>query len=139
VIGTAVAPAGSASARSARAPGAGAFSEYQGKDVTVAAYTTCGGCPGGNIESAPEEMKKNGVDVIHFGTCFLVGYPPCDRIGYFKDYIEQRYGIPVVIGTHPIPEKYAEVHAKLGTWNSPVWQEHIKRALTDAKSRLAYN
>jgi predicted metal-binding protein len=31
-------------------------------------YTTCGGCPGGNIEYAPAEMKKNGAQVIHLAT-----------------------------------------------------------------------
>ncbi len=72
----------------------------------------CGGCPGGNIGYAPEEMKKNGVDVIHFATGMVVGYPPCPYIGYFKKYIEEKFGIKVVIGTHPIPEKYYTVHKK---------------------------
>ena len=39
----------------------GAFEMYKDKEVELAAFTTCGGCPGGNIEYAPEEMKKNGV------------------------------------------------------------------------------
>ena len=84
----------------------GAFAAYEGRDVELVGYTTCGGCPGGNIEYAPEEMKKNGATVIHLATGFLVGYPPCPHIDYFKRFIEQKYGIPVVIGTHPIPQKY---------------------------------
>ena len=36
----------------------GAFEMYKDKEVELAAFTTCGGCPGGNIEYAPEEMKK---------------------------------------------------------------------------------
>jgi predicted metal-binding protein len=36
----------------------GAFSRYQGQDVELVGYTTCGGCPGGNIEVAPVEMKN---------------------------------------------------------------------------------
>lgn len=36
----------------------GAFEMYKNDDVELAAFTTCGGCPGGNIEYAPEEMIK---------------------------------------------------------------------------------
>jgi len=53
----------------------GAFSIYKGKEVELVGYTTCGGCPGGNIEYAPEEMKKNGATVVHFATGMIVGYP----------------------------------------------------------------
>lgn len=28
----------------------GAFSLYKGMDIEIAGFTTCGGCPGGNIE-----------------------------------------------------------------------------------------
>lgn len=38
----------------------GAFARYLGQDVELVENTTCAGCPGGNIEYAPEEMKKNG-------------------------------------------------------------------------------
>jgi len=44
------------------------------RKAELVGYTNCGGCPGGNIEYAPEEMKKNGADVIHVATGFLVGY-----------------------------------------------------------------
>lgn len=118
----------------------GGFSIY-GKDenIEIAGYTSCGGCPGGNIEYAPEEMIKNGVEVIHLATGMLVGYPPCTRINHFKNYIEKRYGVKVVVGTHPIPEKYYITHEKLGTWNSEKWQELIKSTLNDKNIRLAYN
>ena len=36
----------------------GAFSIYRGKDVELAGYATCGGCPGGNVEYAPAEWKE---------------------------------------------------------------------------------
>lgn len=117
----------------------GAFSAYRGKQVEVAAYTTCGGCPGGNIEYAPEEMKKNGVQVIHLATGLMVGYPPCPYTAHFKRFIEKMYGIPVVVGTHPIPQKYYEMHAALGTWNSPEWKDLIGPVLADEKTRMAYN
>lgn len=95
----------------------GAFASYpRDEDVAVVGYSYCGGCPGGNVESVPEEMIKNGAEVIHLATGLVVGYPPCPRIRHFKEYIETRYGIPVIIGTHPIPLKYLENHEKLPFW-----------------------
>ncbi|UZN23610.1 CGGC domain-containing protein [bacterium 3DAC] len=117
----------------------GAFSIYKDKEVEVVGYTTCGGCPGGNIEYAPEEMKKNGAEVIHLATGFVVGYPPCPYIQYFKGYIEKRFGLKVVIGTHPIPQKYYDMHKKLGTWDSPEWEEIIAPTLCDEETRKAYD
>jgi predicted metal-binding protein len=117
----------------------GAFSIYKEKELELVGYTSCGGCPGGNIEYAPEEMIKNGANVIHLATGMVVGYPPCPYISYFKKFIEEKYKIPVVIGTHPIPEKYLKVHTKLGTWDTPEWREMIKPTLTDEKTRLSYD
>ncbi len=117
----------------------GAFSIYEGKEVELVGYTTCGGCLGGNIEYAPEEMKKNGAEVIHFATGMVVGYPPCPYISYFKKFIEEKYKLKVVIGTHPIPQKYYTTHMNLGTWNTPEWKEMIKPTLTDKKTRLSYD
>jgi predicted metal-binding protein len=118
---------------------AGAFDIYENKEVEVVGYTTCGGCPGGNIEYAPEEMKKNGAEVIHLATGMVVGYPPCPRVSYFKEFIETKFGLKVVVGTHPIPEKYLITHTALNTWNTPEWQELIKPTLSDEQARLAYN
>lgn len=117
----------------------GAFDRYKGQDVEIVGYTSCGGCPGGNIEYAPEEMKKNGADVIHFATGFVVGYPPCPHIAHFKKYIEEAFGLEVVVGTHPIPEKYVIVHEKLGTWNSPEWQEWIRPTFPERSIRKDYD
>jgi predicted metal-binding protein len=118
---------------------AGAFSIYKDKEVELVGYTTCGGCPGGNIEYVPEEMKKNGATVVHFATGMIVGYPPCPYVSYFKKFIEEKYKMKVVIGTHPIPQKYYSVHMKLETWEKPEWCEMIKPALTDEKTRLSYD
>jgi len=118
----------------------GAFSIY-GKDeeIEIVGYTTCGGCPGGNIEHTPEEMIKNGVDVIHLATGMVVGYPPCKNINYFKKFIKEKYRVEVVVGTHPIPQKYFITHQKLGTWKSAKWQELIAPTLADEQTRLTYN
>lgn len=117
----------------------GAFSRYEGKEVELVGFTTCGGCPGGNIEYAPEEMKKNGADVVHLATGLVVGYPPCSRIKYFMNFIQERYGLAVVVGTHPIPEKYYKVHQELGTWDAPIWQELLKDVLKEQEMRLTYD
>ncbi len=117
----------------------GAFSIYKDQEVEVVGYTTCGGCPGGNIEYAPAEMKKNGAEVIHLATGFLVGYPPCPWIDYFKQFIEEKYGLKVVLGTHPIPQKYYITHKTLGTWSSPDWEEKLKHVLCDEVTRKKYD
>lgn len=89
----------------------GAFDIYsKHEDVELVGYTTCGGCPGGNIEYAPEEMKKNGAEVIHLATGLVVGYPPCPYVIDFQKFIPEKYGMKVVVGTHPIPEKYYKTH-----------------------------
>lgn len=117
----------------------GAFSRYLNADLELVGYTTCNGCPGGNIEYAGEEMVKNGAQVIHFATGFLVGYPPCPYIDTFKQFIEERYGVEVVLGTHPIPQKYLDMHKTLGTWEDPAWEKRLKETMADEVTRLAYN
>ncbi len=117
----------------------GAFNRYKDKDVELVGYTTCNGCPGGNIEYAGDEMVKNGVQVIHFATGFLVGYPPCPYIDTFKQFLEYCYGVEVVLGTHPIPQKYLEMHQSLGTWEDGIWKIWLKDTMTDEVTRLAYN
>lgn len=117
----------------------GAFSIYRDKEVELVGYTTCGGCPGGNIEYAVEEMKGNGATVVHLATGFIVGYPPCPSIFYFCDFIREKYDVDVVFGTHPIPQKYYNIHMKLGTWDSPKWKEIIQPTLADEKTRLDYD
>ena len=117
----------------------GAFSIYKDQEVELVGYTTCDGCPGGNIEYAPEEMKNNGAEVVHFATGMVVGYPPCPHVEHLRDFVKEKYGLKVVIGTHPIPQKYYITHKELGTWEGDNWQELIKPTLADEETRLAYN
>jgi predicted metal-binding protein len=117
----------------------GAFSIYKDQEVELVGYTTCNGCPGGNVEYAPEEMIKNGAEVIHLATGLVVGYPPCPYLAHFRDFIEARYRVKVVVGTHPIPQKYLNVHSKVKTWGSSEWQKLIQPTLADEKTRLAYD
>ena len=118
----------------------GAFDIYpKEENVEVAGYAGCGGCPGGNIEYLPEEMKKNGVEIIHFATGLVVGYPPCPYINYFREFIRVKFGMKVVVGTHPIPQKYFETHTKLGTWDTKEFMGLIKPTLTSKRIRLQYD
>jgi predicted metal-binding protein len=97
----------------------GAFSIYPSEEpVEIVGYSTCGGCPGGNVEHVPEEMKKNGAEAVHLATGMVVGYPPCPNIRRFKTFIETAHRLPVVVGTHPIPQKYLDIHKQL-----PFWEE----------------
>jgi len=119
----------------------GAFAAYPAEEpVEIIGYSTCGGCPGGNVEHVMEEMKRNGAEVIHLATGLVVGYPPCPNIRRFKTFIETAYDLRVVIGTHPIPQKYMDAHEKL-----PFWRENdvagLARPLLDESPEIktAYN
>jgi len=117
----------------------GAFRTYKDQNVELVGYTTCAGCPGGNVEYAPAEMQKNGAQVIHFATGLVVGYPPCPYLFHFQDFVKTKYGMDVVVGTHPIPQSYFDTHMKLGTWRSPEWQAALASILTDEHTRQAYS
>ena len=118
----------------------GAFDIYDKKmPLEIVGYTSCGGCPGGNIEYTPEEMIKNGAEAIHLATGFVVGYPPCPYISDFKKFIEDKYKISVVIGTHPIPQKYYITHENLETWGTQEWLEIIKPTICNEELRKEYD
>lgn len=117
----------------------GAFHRYTGKEVELVGYTTCDGCPGGNVEYAPAEMKRNGAEVVHLATGLVVGYPPCPYIDEFRRLIEIKHGMEVVIGTHPIPQNYFETHQALGTWAGSEWQDRLEPTLGGEESRRAYD
>ncbi len=76
---------------------------------------------------------------VHLATGLVVGYPPCPYTALFRDFIKAHYGMEVVIGTHPIPQKYLDTHQKLCTWDGPEWKEIIQPTMTDEETRLAYN
>ena len=117
----------------------GAFARYRGEEVELVGYTTCGGCPGGNVEYAPAEMKKNGAGVIHLATGLVVGYPPCPHIQDFCEFIPTKYVEYLILRAHPIPQNYYLTHQALGTWQSARWQELVQHVSTDQETRLAYD
>ncbi|MBN2283787.1 MAG: CGGC domain-containing protein [Deltaproteobacteria bacterium] len=117
----------------------GAFSIYGDTPLELVGFTTCDGCPGGNIEYAGEEMVKNGAQVIHLATGFIVGYPPCPYIDTFRKFLEARYPVKVVVGTHPIPKKYLDMHTSLGTWDDPATEPLLDPIMADDTIRRAYD
>ncbi len=119
----------------------GGFAVYpKDEELQLVGYSYCGDCPGGNVEYVPEEMIKNGAEVIHLATGLVVGYPPCPRIRHFKEFIEKCYNIPVVIGTHPIPLKYLDNHKKLSFWKNMRMDELAGDLMKeDQKIMEAYN
>ncbi len=119
----------------------GAFARYpKNEPVEIVGFSYCGGCPGGNVESVPEEMKKNGAQVIHLATGLIVGYPPCPNLRKFKEFIETRYGLPVVVGTHPIPLKYRDVHEQLSFWKTAGMEDLAGDLLAESREVMeAYN
>jgi len=56
-----------------------------------------------------------------------------------SDFIKAKYGIEVVYGTHPIPQKYLIMHDQLGMWRDSEWGKIIQPTLTDEKIRLSYD
>ena len=84
-------------------------------------------------------MVKNGATVIHLATGLVVGYPPCPHIATFKAFLEKRHGVEVVVGTHPIPQKYLDMHTHLATWAAAAWQPLIAPTLSDEVTRADYD
>ena len=116
----------------------GAFSIYPDSNLELVGYTTCDGCPGGNVEYAGAEMAKNGAEVIHLATGLVIGYPPCPYIDTFVEFLEKRYPVKVVVGTHPIPDSYLDMHTHLGTFKTSPAKEYLSIILSDATTREKY-
>ncbi len=116
----------------------GAFACYPATEaVEVVGYSTCGGCPGGNVEHVPAEMVRSGAGVIHLATGLVVGYPPCPYLRDFKTFIEKVHGVRVVVGTHPIPLKYLDAHARLPFWKRDSMEDLAGDLMKEDRAILA--
>lgn len=69
----------------------GAFERCGGEEIELVGYTTCDGCPGGNVEYAVDEMEANGAEAIYLATGGTVLPPGEDRAVWIGDRIEQLY------------------------------------------------
>jgi hypothetical protein len=62
--------------------------------------------------------------------------PPIEA---FRRFIPEKYGMQVVVGTHPIPQKYFLTHDHCGTWQGAEWKPLLEATLTDEATRLGYD
>ena len=113
----------------------GTFSIYADMEIELVGYTTCDGYPGGYIEYTREEMERNGARVIRLATGLVVGYPPCPYIDTFNELLKKRFNVKVIISTHPIPQKYLDMHTHLRAWNDPTWKARIAPTMANADTR----
>lgn len=88
---------------------AGEFSRYGEEGVRVAALGDCGDCPGlvmpkmGLVFDMARAYDME-VDAIHIGTCIVKATKTAAcpvKLDELKKRLEDTFGKPVVIGTHP--------------------------------------
>jgi predicted metal-binding protein len=110
----------------------GVFKKYpKDEPLEVVGYIACGGCPGERLERAPAEMKKYGAEEIVLASCFFAGYPPCPYLENFIQYIENYVGVPVVVGSHPMPTNYINAHNKAGDWDKGNRRKYLQILVDD--------
>jgi hypothetical protein len=70
-----------------------------------------------------------------------LGYDRLAAVSFVLDEAGQLDGpvLEVVIGTHPIPQKYYLTHTELGTWDGAMWAPLLEPTLADEPTRLAYD
>ena len=118
----------------------GVFSDYPDEEpIQVVGWMACGGCPGERLEFAPADMKKFGAEVIYLASCYLAGYPVCPYIKDHETYIENVVGLPVIVGTHPMPQNYIDAHEKAGDWDRDKAWEYLKKIVSDSNASRKYD
>jgi predicted metal-binding protein len=118
---------------------AGVFARYpKDEPLEVVGFLPCGGCPGERLERAPAEMKKYGAQEIVLASCFLAGYPPCPYMESFVSYIREVVGLPVVVGSHPMPTNYVDAHTRVGDWTAK-HREHLAPIVEDRGASERYD
>ena len=116
----------------------GAFKKIAADEpIEVVGWMACGGCPGERLEYAPADMKKYGAEVVYLASCYLAGYPPCPYIDDHKKYIENYVELPVVVGTHPMPQNYIDCHSDAGDWIG--YEEYLENVTGDPKGAHKYD
>jgi len=118
----------------------GLFSAYsETENIELVGWMTCGGCPGERLEFAPADMKKYGAEIIYLASCYLAGYPICPYIEDHKNFIENVVGLPVVVGTHPMPQNYIDAHQIIGDWKRDNAEEYIEPIASDPLASQKYD
>jgi predicted metal-binding protein len=118
----------------------GSFSQYPKNElIEVVGFISCGGCPGERLEYSPADMKKYGAEVIHLATGYLAGYPACPYLEDHIKYIENYVGLPVVVGTHPMPQNYIDAHNNMGDWERDNIHDYLRGLVENRKASEKYD
>lgn len=116
----------------------GIFESYpEDEPIEVVGWITCGGCPGERLEYSPAEMKKYGAEEILLASGYLAGYPPCPYLEDHIKYIEDVVGLPVRVGTHPMPQNYIDAHKKKGDWKG--YEKYLENITGDPEKAAKYD
>ena len=92
---------------------------------------------GGNQSYLKKKIQEFDIDTSHFtGQRWNKGKTKSVDSRIFG---KEKYKIEVVIGTHPIPQKYFTTHDNLKTWQNIKWQELIKPTLGNEALRKKYD
>ena len=86
----------------------------------------------GKPRSLTEDMVKEADLIVTMG-CSVE--ETCPYIEDQKNYIEKVVGLPVKIGTHPMPRNYIDAHEEIGDWKrdgAAEWSLGITRNEKDA-------
>jgi len=119
---------------------AGAFKKYpKDEPLEVVGFITCGGSAGERLEFAPHELKKYGAEEIVLASGFLAGYPPCPYLEDFIQYIQNYVGLPVVVGSHPMPTNYINAHRAAGDWERCGVQKYLAPLIDDPEASDRYD
>jgi len=113
----------------------GVFKDYN-EPIEIVGITPCSVCKGGEINDELVNLKRYGANIIHLSSCHLAVYPPCPFIAEHKKHIEELLGLPVVVGTHPMPTSYVEKHTRLGDWRG--CEGFLSKIIGDVKASLKY-
>ena len=102
------------------------------------AYSYSGALCRGNqgLMEFVEMAKESNVDLVGLSALLTTTMPFMKEI---VSHFAGRNDVKVVIGTHPIPEKYLDMHTKLGTWNSKGWEKILAPTMANEETRLKYN
>jgi len=77
--------------------------------------------------------------VIHLASCYLASYPICPYLKDQRDYIEKVVGLPVRIGTHPMPRSYLKTHEIIGDWRKDRAEQWLSDITQDSEDADKYD
>jgi len=71
-------------------------------------------------------------------TGVAIGVAIKEDLQNFITYIENCVGLPVVVGSHPMPTNYITLHSRAGDWNEKL-QEYLQPLVDDPQASDRYD